>query len=305
MSDFPLWAWAITLLILYAFYLDISGDGKDPNKTEENIIEGTVEDYEEDAEDAMAIAEDLATGLDDQAGDLADGLNELVGGTNPVIPTQSPPVKPVHPTTGEVLENDVDDAVNIDPSDDNTMNVVTSNAGPSFAPTGEIPDTISQSVEDDIRDRHRAQELMAVMQASERDEVAMLSGGYVKVANRPAGLQDFSRELNPYGTDNVELERGLFPYSKPKYAGCFQDNLRRPALPRRLGVKTVAECAAASKGMGYRVFGMQHGNGTTYGRGECRTGNDRSFGQYGPAYDCVLKGDNLHGDWQSNAVYYN
>jgi hypothetical protein len=303
-----LFAWVIFGVMLYIIYLDQT------RKPEKSPLELDIEASIDNAKNSMSkedddlydIAENIATDLDDYAGDLSDGLNELIGGPADVEPDIMPPIKTVSPLTGEIIGDEYDNPSYQNPMDDSSINTPSVNEGSSFAPTGERPDTITRNVEELIMEQQRnAHVSIAMMDESDRNELSMLRGGYVASSTRPSGLQDFSRKLNPYGSDHIELERGLYPHTKPRYEGCYQDIIRYPTLPKSLGHMTVEQCSAASSLQGHKVFGMQYGEGTGGGRGECRTGNDNGFGKYGAAYDCTLHGDRLLGGWDTNAVYTN
>jgi hypothetical protein len=276
-------------------------------KTKTSTLELDIEaSMDDESDDIAVISEDVATDLDDYGGSIADGLNELIGGPADVELDVMPPLKSVSPLTGEIICDEADNVSHQNPMDDGSINTPTFNEGPSFAPTGERPDTITRDVEKSIMEQQRNDHVsIAMMDESDRNELSMLRGGYVASSTRPSGLQDFSRNLNPYGSDHVELERGLYPYTKPTYAGCYQDIIKYPTLPKSLGHMTVEQCSAASSLQRHKVFGMQYGEGTGGGRGECRTGNDHDFDKYGAAYDCTLHGDNLLGGWDTNAVYIN
>jgi hypothetical protein len=297
-----LFAWVIIGVMLYVLYLVQT---RNPKKM---TLVPTIDNTENimSEEDLYSISENIATGLDDYAGSLSDGLNELIGGPADVVPDTMPPVKIVSPLTGEIIGDEADNPSHQNPMDDCSINTPTFNEGPSFTPTGERPDTITRNVEESIMEQHHNSQMsIAMMDESDRNELSMLRGGYVASSTRPSGLHDFSSKLIPYGTDHIELERGLYPYTKPRYAGCYHDNISYPTLPKSLGHMTVEQCSAASSLQGHKVFGMQYGEGTGGGRGECRTGNDNGFGKYGAAYDCTLHGDNLLGGWDTNAVYVN
>ncbi len=88
---------------------------------------------------------------------------------------------------------------------------------------------------------------------------------------------------------------------KRSYVGCYMDD--GDIMPINLGILNNRECADQSSDLGYNSYGMKYGDSYTFGKAQCRVGNDKNFARQGESLNCELHGDTIVGGIDNIAIY--
>ncbi len=122
--------------------------------------------------------------------------------------------------------------------------------------------------------------------------------------------------VNRNNMDEIQSSHGMYyPMDEPEpvmpagylfdekrsYVGCYRDG--GDVMPISLGILSNRECADQSADLGYNAYGMKYGDSYTYGKANCRVGNDRNFNAFGESLNCELYGDSIIGGSGDIAVY--
>jgi hypothetical protein len=233
----------------------------------------------------------VSSKLDASGGEFADALNQL-------IPDETMGVDSGFSGGSTNFSNDAD----LD-----LYNKGLANHPTSFAPTGDIASGLTPAMERDIiRDQlnnsRGSYDYDGINDLLETDDLTHLRNVTFQ-KTRPGTMQQFTRNLNPYGTETPEIDTSLIKYTGPQYVGCYTNTKNNDLLPKHLGEMTPAQCAASAETMGHKIYGLQFGEGVGEGRAECNTGNDEISELYGNGKTCNLIGDHIMGGYDTNAVY--
>lgn len=93
---------------------------------------------------------------------------------------------------------------------------------------------------------------------------------------------------------------------KWNYKGCYVDNGGHRGLPDMMGVLDFNGCQSAAAAKGYNTMGLQFHDGYVGTQtSQCWGGKDSVYDALGPAGNCSFNdaGGNLHGGFDSNAIY--
>jgi hypothetical protein len=302
-SELALYALGIIMVYtLYMAYQMSMGYGKSKsrsrkaiNKNMNNLMKRKTRNREYDEyntiDNSVVNTSSVSSELDAAGGTFSDTLNML-------IPDETIGVDSGRSIDSTNFSNDIDlDLYNKGVADHPS----------SFAPTDDIASGLTPAMERDImrnqlKEARGSYDYGGINDLLETDDLTHVR----KVTfqkTRPGTMQQFTRNLNPYGTETPEIDTSLIKYTGPHYMGCYTNTKNNDLLPKHLGEMTPKQCAASAETMGHKVYGLQFGEGVGEGRAECNTGNDEIAELYGNGKTCDLVGDHIMGGYDTNAVY--